>query len=226
MGNSLKYSAILAVFLIISCSCWAVEFPKLCPTVENLPKICSELSKISSNKTLVFSDGFQMPACAMMTSNPEEKEFVTLKKEIMYKIGAELHAVGAMELNGASEVFRNPAIGRERYPKLAKYFDKLDEIKKNTENAQIVFPVNNVRLLSSARWAKKELLNVIFRQSAPAKIKKGATDHLNQIQFEDEALPEEIIPCRPDVSAFYEFRIGGINVTTSRAQYPPLRSFH
>lgn len=217
---ALKFLSALT-FLFVSKS-FALEFPKLCPTAHNLPKICEELSKISSNKTLVFSDGFEMPACAMMTSNPEEKELVAVKKEIMYKIGAELHAIGALDLVGASEVFRNPGLGRQRFPKLAKLFDKLDEIRKSTESAQIVFPVQNVKIISTAKWAKKEILNVMFRQNLPAKVKKNATDQLNQIQLEDETLPEEIVPCRPEVSSFYQTKVGGVNVSLSRAQYPPL----
>ena len=217
-----RNSLVAITLFLIAGSAFALEFPKLCPSANNLPKICEELSKISSNKTLVFNDGFEMPACAMMTSNPEEKELVGVKKEIMYKIGAELHAIGAMNLTSASEVFRNPALGRERYPKLAKYFDKLDEIRKSTENAQIVFPIQSVKIMSTARWAKKEILNVMFRQNLPAKVKKSATDQLNQIQLEDENMPTEIVPCRPEISSFYEAKVGGVNVTLSRAQYPPL----
>lgn len=207
--------------LLISCIVGAKEFPKLCPSEQNMPEICEQLRQISPNQTLVFEDGFTMNTCALKTVSHQEVKLREVEKKVIYEIEKLIANRYPKKKNQMAEAFRNPARGKTIYPDLSDAFDRLINIRESigvyTEiavtpfslNSEVKFAADSVRSLSENK-AKGDNLSELSHLLGIIDMARSSDVKVLSPKFN----------CRPEVNAFYSFDSKKITML-GMAYFPP-----
>lgn len=222
----MRNKLIVSFLLLVSRYALAIEFPKLCPSAENLPQICEQLSKIDPASTLVFSDGYEMPACFVISASNRFPEQLNKEKAALRRIAKKLFQKKDLNPAAFDIAIQKPTLGKKMFPELSADFDAVIEarvfIEKNWGEAQgKTIPIEPV--ISNAVAEIYDLINsrpttfLSFLNS-----KGNFKSKLGKIRSARSAVPAQKLSCRPDVNAFFYDDLSIITITDNLAQHPPL----
>lgn len=201
----------------------SVEFPNLCPNEKNIIKVCEELGKIESDKTLVFADGSEMPACLMQTMPPRERELAISERKLMYKIFDFLISAG---ISLGDKTYRTKMLKSKEqlislkwlYPELSDIVDELLIVREKRLPMQrqvtIKTPPLNKEFDDALMGIKALVTQFPNGSKVSSKVARIGSEPSTK-QFID-------INCRQPPNAFFNKYFDNVSLSDSIKSFPPL----